>query len=219
MTERTLLVTGFEPFGGETVNASWEAASRLEGWRGEGFVAAARKLPCVYDVCVVELSRLFEALLPAAILMTGQAARRSVVSVERIARNEASAVTPDNHGVVRGLNAAADTGRPWLESGACVGRIARAILGAGVPARVSVNAGDYVCNHLYYGTLVWLHEAAPQTPAVFIHLPATPRQLPRRRGGLATERAVRALQAAAGPLMAMRGAYGAVDAIGAPSAA
>ena len=45
---RTILVTGFEPFGGETVNASWEAARRLEGWRQGGAVAAARLLPCAY---------------------------------------------------------------------------------------------------------------------------------------------------------------------------
>ncbi len=215
MTDRTLLVTGFEPFGGETINASWEAASNLEGWRGDGFVAAARQLPCVYDLCVAEFVRLFGILRPAAVLLTGQAARRSVVSVERIARKEASAVTSDNHGVVRGKRAA--DGRPeWFETHACIGRIARAIRAVGVPARVSVNAGDYVCNHLYYEALACLDDT---TPAVFIHLPATPPQLARRRGGLATDRAARALQAAAGPLMAMRTAKSAADANRAQNAA
>ena len=87
--------------------------------------------------------------------MTGQAARRGLVCVERFARNVASATTPDNRGVVRGA-AAPDPGPERLEATVPVGEIARAIRGAGVPARVSTNAGDYVCNHLYYGALAFL---------------------------------------------------------------
>ena len=77
---RTILVTGFEPFGGETVNASWEAARRLDGWRCGERVAVARMLPCVYGACVEDLIEAFERLKPDAVLMTGQAARRGVVS-------------------------------------------------------------------------------------------------------------------------------------------
>jgi pyroglutamyl-peptidase len=201
MSEPLLLVTGFEPFGGEKINASWEAAKLLDGWRGDDFAAVARELPCVYDACLAELIRLFETLRPAALMMTGQASRRATISVERLARNEASATAPDNRGVVRGLKPP-DAGAPWLETTARAGGIARAIREIGVPARVSLNAGDYVCNHLYYGMLAWLGGAAAQIPAVFIHVPATPAQLPGRKGGLTTDRTTRALRAAAAPLMA-----------------
>src|SRR5215475_10420879 len=84
---RTILVTGFEPFGGETINASWEAAQQLEGWRHGDFVAAARLLPCAYDGSVKTLIGVIETLRPVALLMAGQAARRGVVCVERFARN------------------------------------------------------------------------------------------------------------------------------------
>ena len=194
---RTILVTGFEPFGGETVNASWEAARRLDGWRCGERVAVARMLPCVYGACVEDLIEAFERLKPDAVLMTGQAARRGVVSVERVARNVANASTPDNRGAIRPAEGLA-AGPDRLEATAPAGAVARAIRGAGVAARVSTNAGDYVCNHLYYGALQFLRGASPETPALFLHLPATPEQTPpgARARRLSTADAARALQAA-----------------------
>ena len=195
MTGPAILVTGFEPFGGETVNASWEAAQRLDGWRCGDAVAVARRLPCVYDACVAEFIEAFESLRPGAVLMTGQAARRAVVSVERIARNVSSGSAPDNRGA---LPADESNGPARLEATAAAGDIARAIRAAGLSARVSTNAGDYVCNHLFYGGLRHVLNRAPATPAVFIHLPPTPGQSPRRANArrLATVDAVRALRAA-----------------------
>ncbi len=196
MSGRTVLVTAFEPFGGETVNASWEAARAIDGWRCGDAVAVARRLPCVYDACVAEFIEAFERLRPEAVLMTGQAARRAVVSVESVARNGAGASAPDNRGVVRGE--VASEGPAELEATARALEIARAIREAGLPARLSTNAGAYVCNHLYYGALRYLRERAPGTPAVFVHLPATPEQTPRRasRSRLATADAALALKAA-----------------------
>ena len=128
-------------------------------------------------------------------LMTGQAAQRAVVSVESVARNVGSGSAPDNRGVLRAQEA---DGPARLEATAVVGDIARAIRAAGLSARVSTNAGDYVCNHLFYGALRHLRNRAPATPAVFVHLPATPEQSPRRANArrLATADAVRALEAA-----------------------
>src|SRR5271165_1765294 len=207
MSGRTVLVTAFEPFGGETVNASWEAARALDGWRCGDAVAVARRLPCVYGACVAEFVEAFERLRPEAVLMTGQAASRAVVSVESVARNSAGAATPDNRGVAgaatpdnRGVaGAAMKLGGPaLLEATVSANDIARAIRAAGLPARVSTNAGDYVCNHLFYGGLRHLQKCAPATPTVFVHLPAAPGQSPRRANArrLATADAVRALQAA-----------------------
>ena len=98
---RTILVTGFEPFGGETVNASWEAAQKLEGWRHGHTVAVACLLPCAYDASVKTLISAIETLRPGALLMTGQAARRAVVCVERFAHNLDDATAPDNDGALR----------------------------------------------------------------------------------------------------------------------
>lgn len=189
-----VLITAFEPFGGETINASWEAAKELDGWRCNGSIVAALALPCAYGLCVDELMTACARLSPRAVLMTGQAARRSMVSVERIARSGASRTSRDNLGA---LGASVADGPAELETTAPAAKIARAVRAAGIAARVSANAGDYVCNHLYYGALRRMAESASTAPAIFIHVPATPAQ--RQVAGarpLASADAARALKAA-----------------------
>jgi pyroglutamyl-peptidase len=203
---RTILVTGFEPFGGETVNASWEAARRLDGLRVGELTVAARLLPCAYDASVKELIRAIETLRPDAILMTGQAARRGVVCVERFARNLDDAAAPDHLGVLREAVAICEDAPERLEAAAPVTAIARAIREAGIAARVSTNAGGFVCNHLYFGALRHLSAAGRATPAVFVHLPATPGQTPQAASPrrLAAAQAAKALRAAAAAMVDAR---------------
>jgi pyroglutamyl-peptidase len=176
---RTILVTGFEPFGGERVNASWEAAQKLEGWRHGGAVATARVLPCAYDASVKALSSAIETLRPDALLMTGQAARRGVVCVERFAHNLDDASAPDNDGVLRRALRISHSAPDWLEAAAPIRTIVRAINEAGISARMSKNAGAFVCNHLYFAALQYLRERKSAIPAVFVHLPVTPEQTPQ----------------------------------------
>jgi pyroglutamyl-peptidase len=200
---RTILVTGFEPFGGETVNASWEAAQKLEGWRHGDTVAVTRLLPCAYDASVKTLVNAIETLRPDALLMTGQAARRAVVCVERFAHNLDDATAPDNDGALRrGLRIS--RGAPdWLEASSSVRTIASAINEAGISARVSRNAGAFVCNHLYFGALQYLSEKRSAIPAVFVHLPVTPEQAPPGASAkrLTPAQAADALRAAAKALL------------------
>jgi pyroglutamyl-peptidase len=200
---RTILVTGFEPFGGETVNASWEAAQRLEGWRSGQFAAVARLMPCAYDASVIEFIRAIETLRPDAVLMTGQAARRATVSVERFARNLDNAAAADNHGALRRQTKIADSAPERLEATAPVSEIADAIRTSGYPARVSTNAGGFVCNHLYFGALQHLSGLGRATPAVFLHLPATPEQTAPRASAtrLSAAAAADALRAAAAAMV------------------
>lgn len=195
----TILVTGFEPFGGETLNASWEAARRLEGWRHGEYAAVTRLLPCAYDASVKKLVLAIETLRPAALLMTGQAARRGVVCVERFAHNLDDAAAPDNDGVLRrGIRISRDA-PDWLKAAAPVTAIVRAIKEAGIPVRVSTNAGGFVCNHLYFGALDNLRRERRAIPAIFLHLPATPEQTPARANArrLTAAQGADALRAAA----------------------
>lgn len=175
---RTILVTGFEPFGGETVNASWEAAKQLEGWRHGDLTAIAGLLPCSYEASVKNLIHTIERLRPDALLMTGQAARRAVVCVERFAHNLDDAAAPDNDGDLRRAIRISRAAPEWLEATAPASVIARAIKQAGIPARLSRSAGAFVCNHLYFGALQYLGAQGSPIPAVFLHLPATPEQTP-----------------------------------------
>jgi pyroglutamyl-peptidase len=202
-TARTILVTGFEPFGGETVNASWEAAKRLDGWRLGELTAVVRLLPCAYDASIAELIYAFETLRPEAVMMTGQAARRAVVSVERFARNWDDAAALDNRGVMRSAVRIAVGAPDRLEAQARVEAIANAIREAGIRARVSRNAGGFVCNHLYFAALQYFRGRKPTTPAVFLHLPATPEQTPPRARAtrLSTADAANALKAAAAAMV------------------
>ena len=203
---RTILVTGFEPFGGEAVNASWEAARKLDGWRLGEFAAVARLLPCAYDASVKELVRAIETLKPEAVLMTGQAAQRAVVCVERFARNLDDAAAPDNLGHLRKAIAIAEGAPERLEAAAPVKAIAGAIREAGIPARVSRSAGGFVCNHLYFGALQYLRDTGRATPAVFVHLPATPGQTPPASSArrLVSADAAKALRAAAAAMVDVR---------------
>jgi len=171
-----ILVTGFEPFGGETLNASWEAAQRLEGWRFGDYTAAARLLPCAYDASVKELIKAIEALRPEAIVMAGQAGRRAVITVERFARNLDDSSAPDNAGVLRRAIRISAAGPDRLEATTSVTAIVHAIRAAGIPVRVSRNAGAFVCNHLYFGALEHLRPLKRPVRAVFMHLPITPEQ-------------------------------------------
>jgi pyroglutamyl-peptidase len=203
---RTILVTGFEPFGGEAINASWEAARKLDGWNVGEFAAVARLLPCAYDASVKELVRAMEILRPEAVLMTGQAARRGVVSVERFARNLDDAAAPDNLGALRNAVAISAGAPERLEAAAPVKAIAGAIREAGIPARVSRNAGGFVCNHLYFRALQYLRDEGRATPTVFVHLPATPGQAPPAASArrLTAAEAAKALKAAAAALVDVR---------------
>jgi pyroglutamyl-peptidase len=200
---RTILVTGFEPFGGETVNASWEAAQKLEGWRHGGAVATARVLPCAYDASVKQLISAIETLRPDALLMTGQSARRGVVCVERFAHNLDDASAPDNDGVLRRALRISRAAPDWLEAVAPARIIARAINEAGISARVSKNAGAFVCNHLYFAALQYLRDRKSAIPAVFVHLPVTPEQTPQGASEkrLTPAEAAGALRAAAAALI------------------
>ncbi len=208
---RTILVTGFEPFGGETVNASWEAARELEGWRHGDYVAVARLMPCAYEASVKELIQAIETLHPQALLMTGQAARRGLVSVERFAHNLDNAAVPDNGGDLRRALRISRAAPEWLETKAPVRRIMIAIKEAGIPARGSNNAGGFVCNHLYFGALEYLADKKSPIPAVFLHLPATPEQAPPGASGkrLTTAKAADALKAATGAMVDLSESSGA----------
>ena len=149
---------------------SSRAGATATRWR------SARLLPCAYDASVKKLISAIETLRPDALLMTGQAARRGVVCVERFAHNLDDAKAPDNDGALRRGLRISRAAPEWLETAASVRTIASAINEAGIPARMSRNAGGFVCNHLYFGALQYLSEKRSAIPAVFVHLPVTPEQ-------------------------------------------
>lgn len=164
-----VLVTGFQPFGGERTNPSWEAV-RLLPEEVSGTRIARLEVPVVFGESGDLVVSAMRELGPDVVVCVGQAAGRTCVTVERTAVNVASAHDPDNAGnvphdapIVVGGPAAYPTTLPLR---ACV----EAAAAAGVPARVSDTAGTYVCNQLIYRVL---HEqaASGRGSAGFVHVP------------------------------------------------
>ncbi len=171
----TLLVTGFEPFGGDLINPSAEVV-RWFANNGKPSDAATAILP----VDAVQAPRMITDLLlnhqPDVCLMLGQANGYAALSVERVAINLCDFRIPDNAGVWRIDEPIVEDGPAAYFSTAPVRDMVQAIRAAGVPADLSLSAGAYLCNMVYY---IALHVCATHrlsTRCVFIHLPSLPSQ-------------------------------------------
>ena len=95
---KTVLITGFEPFGGEQINPSWEVVSQLDNAIIAGCRVVARQLPCVFGESLSVLNSAIDTLSPSLVLAIGQAGGRTDITVERVAINVDDARIPDNKG-------------------------------------------------------------------------------------------------------------------------
>ncbi|SFN57010.1 pyroglutamyl-peptidase [Candidatus Pantoea varia] len=173
---KTVLMTAFEPFGGETINPSWEALRALEGRQIGGATIVTRQLPVVFSEVLHVLNQALEEIKPDAILSVGQAGGRSDITVERIGINVDDARIPDNAGhqpvdepIVAGGPAAYFSRLP-------IKAIVAAVREAGIPASVSQTAGTFTCNRVMYGLLHWLEQQKSPARGGFIHIPYLPEQ-------------------------------------------
>lgn len=192
-----VLLTGFEPFGGEPINPSWEAVRALEGRVIAGQRVSVRCLPCVFGEARQAIQQAMDELDPVVTLAVGQAGGRVDISVERVAINIDDARIPDNRGqqpidepvVEEGPAAHFST----LPIKAIVGRLRE----AGIPASVSQTAGTFVCNHVMYALLHKLQGRAG-VKGGFIHIPYLPEQASAHSGApsMSLERVQAALELA-----------------------
>jgi pyroglutamyl-peptidase len=182
MTTPCILLTGFEPFGGEAVNPSWEIARTLDGWQCERHVVQAARLSCVFGDALRELDAAMATHRPSLVVCLGQAGGRPEISIERIAINVDDARIPDNLGR-QPVDSAIEAGGPAAYfSTLPIKAIARDVREAGIAAAVSNTAGTFVCNHVFYALM---HRLAT-TPSLaharggFVHVPYTPEQVAGR---------------------------------------
>lgn len=177
---KTVLLTGFEPFNGATINPAWEAVRALEGWQGERFQVEVRQLPCVFGDAIEDLTALIDELHPDVVIAVGQAGGRPDISVERVAINVDDASILDNGGQQPVDTAIAADGPAAYFSTLPIKAIVHALRARGLVAGVSQTAGTFVCNHVFYGLM---HHAAFQPQPIkagFIHVPFLPEQAAAR---------------------------------------
>ena len=170
---KKLLITGFEPFGGESVNPSWEAVCQLPPQVG-GYALTRLCLPVVFGEAAATVMRTAETLCPDVILCVGQAGGRSAVTPERIAINVRDARLPDNAGNQPVEESIVPDGPDGIFSTVPVAKMAQAIQSAGLPGAVSNTAGAFVCNDTLY--LLLHHYAGTAVRVGFIHVPFLPQQ-------------------------------------------
>jgi len=174
---RKVLVTGFEPFGGERLNPSWEVVKQLEDLELSGARIVIRQLPCVFGKAIEALNVAIDEVDPVMVIAVGQAGGRADFSVERVAINVDDARIADNEGNQPVDQPIVSDGPAAYFSQLPIKAIVNGLREAGIPAAVSQTAGTYVCNHVMYGLLHRL--AQPSCKVVkggFIHIPYLPEQ-------------------------------------------
>lgn len=172
-----ILLTGFEPFGGETINPSWNAAQQAAAILvAEGEQAVAVRLPCVFGASIDVLAEALSTHRPDVVLCVGQAGGRSAISLERVAINVDDARIPDNAGNQPVDDPVRVGGPAAYFSTLPLKRALRALLDVGAPASVSQTAGTYVCNHVFYGLMDQLARSKATARGGFIHVPFSTEQ-------------------------------------------
>ncbi len=168
-----LLITGFDPFGGASVNPAWEAVKKLPDEIGI-WQLNKLKIPTVFGKAADTVWQAAKQLHPDAIICIGQAGGRSAVTVERIGINIRSANLCDNEGNQPQEEKILPDGADGLFSSLPVAAMAEAIRAAGLPGAVSNSAGTFVCNDTLYTLLSRC--AGTDTRVGFIHVPLLPEQ-------------------------------------------
>ena len=170
---RTLLITGFEPFGGQSINPSWEAVKLLPEAVG-CWQLKKLQIPVEYGEAARLVLDAAEQLQPEAIISVGQAGGRAAVTPEVIGINLREASAPDNKGLLCQGEKIIPDGPDGLFSTLPVRQMVAAISEKGIPAKLSYSAGAYVCNDVLYTLLN--HYAGASLRAGFIHVPYIPGQ-------------------------------------------
>ncbi|MCF6460708.1 pyroglutamyl-peptidase I [Clostridium sp. Cult3] len=170
-----ILVTGFEPFGGENINPALEAINRLED-QILGANIIKLELPTVFNKSIERLEKALEEERPDVVLSIGQAGGRNRITIERVAININDARIPDNEGnqpIDEPIFVDGDTA---YFSNLPIKRMVKAMKENHIPAEISNTAGTYVCNHVMYGILYNIEKKYPHMKGGFIHIPYLPSQ-------------------------------------------
>jgi len=180
----TVLLTGFDPFGGETLNPSWEAVAALNGASIAGRRIVAVRLPTSFARSPRALRAAIRKHAPELIVCVGQAGGRAQISLERIAINIDDARIADNDGAQPVDQPIVRNGPAAYFSTLPIKAMLAAMRKAGVPVEISQTAGTFVCNRVFYALMHALAEDGnrlldspnDRIRGGFVHIPYLPGQ-------------------------------------------
>jgi pyroglutamyl-peptidase len=170
-----VLLTGFEPFGTATSNPSGEIVKQISG---DNIVTAI--LPVTYAQSAERLLSLIDQHNPDVVICLGQAEGRTQITPEKVAINLDDARLPDNAGVIRSDVKILDNGPDAYFTALPIQEMIEAIKAAGVPASVSLSAGAFLCNHVFY--VAQNKFAGTKIRSGFVHVPLMDSQAPEFPG-------------------------------------
>ena len=175
-----VLITGFDPFGGEKINPAWEAVRALPD-NIDGIEVVKLQIPTVFKKSAKKLFENIDSVKPDVVICVGQAGGRYEFSVERVAINVDDGRIPDNDGYQPVDSPVFEDGENAYFSTLPIKAIVEEVKKAGIPAAVSNTAGTYVCNHIMYSLLYYLNKNNLNSKGGFIHVPFIPEQVVEKK--------------------------------------
>jgi pyroglutamyl-peptidase len=177
-----ILLTGFKAFGGSQINPSEQVINELRRIHSSDPVLELAVLPVNTQKAPEMLESILELVHPDAVVCLGEASGRACISIERVALNLMDFRIPDNAGIqvtdqpiILGAPSAYFSSLP-------IRRLQEDLLSAGIPAELSLSAGTYLCNQVFFYLMHWLAQHQFTIPAGFIHVPSLPGQVAQRGG-------------------------------------
>lgn len=165
-----VLITGFDPFGGESINPAWEAVKEIRDTI-DGSSIVKMQIPTVVRKSIAKVHDKMAEIHPDIVISVGQAGGRFGVTPERVAINVTDARIPDNEGNQPIDEIIFEDGDTAYFSNLPVKAMVQAMKDAGYPSSLSNSAGTYICNHVMYGILYYIQKEFPGTRGGFIHVP------------------------------------------------
>lgn len=172
-----VLITGFDPFGGEKVNPAWEAVRALP-YNIDGIEVIKLQIPTVFKKSAKKLFENIDSVKPDVVICVGQAGGRYEFCVERVAINLDDGRIPDNEGYQPVDTPVFEDGDTAYFTSLPIKGMVEELKKASIPAAVSNTAGTYVCNHIMYSLLYYLNKnKLDNIRGGFIHVPYIPEQV------------------------------------------
>ena len=174
---KTILLTGYEPFGGSHVNPSIEACKLLDSKEYNGYQVKVVEIPLRFDEIRPTIINAVKETKPSAVICTGQSGLATTINLERVAINIVDARIPYNCGKKPVDEPIVPDGPVAYFSTLPLRKMQESLEKAKVPVKISNSAGTFGCNHIFYEIRHYLESKGSDIPAGFIHVPSLPEQV------------------------------------------